>query len=764
MSKISFFILIVLFVNASFANTSNLAKGKPLTAYRADKLSDVKKDSTTKEDAEKLRNALAVLSIFVPSQNYFNLSAPSAPDKNDTKIKSQGISAAVSSVKYASQNIYSISKDTIKTDNAEMELIQSTLDSLMNMWEVKQTLKGDTADQILNAPYVPDSVYITRLAKINSLIQLPYNQNVRSWIELYTRRNHKRMSIMLGLSDYFFPLFEEVLESNGLPQELKYLPIIESALNPRAVSRVGATGLWQFMYGTGKMYGLNVNSFVDDRRDPLKATVAAVKYLKEMYATYKDWAIVLAAYNAGAGTINRAIRRSGGKKTYWEIYNHLPKETRGYVPAFIAATYSFNYYKEHNIKKLNIDLPVSTDTIFVTKRLHLQQVAEYLHVPVEKLRDMNPQYKYDIIPPAVGNQKYTLRLPGDLADRFAENEKGIYGFKDSIYFSPIKIAEISKKGKLVRKKGKKGKYQYVVEEVDIASTNSSSASSTANQSKLVYTVKKGDNISSIAKTFNVQANDIRIWNVFSRKRKFAVGRKLDIFVPAAEQSKYVGIESLNTVQIQKMLKEKAVVASVDSTKLKTSVSSSSVVTDQNVAVSAVDANKTAASIEQQQDKSESLVTYVVKKGDKLGFVASCFNLKPADLRKWNFFTKKTGFKPGRILNIYVPSADVKKFENVDAMSLAQKITWVRQLKAKDQAQNTAKIQAQSGADLAQNNADTDANNADYILYTVQKGDNLWTIAKKFPGATNDKIMRWNDFSKTESRNLKPGNVIKIKKK
>jgi len=762
MNKISFLILIVLFVNASFANTSRLTKRSCVSHSSGLSNPVVKKDSITQEEAEKLRNALTVLSIFVPSQNYFNLSTPASvvSESKETKTVSKEafISFANSGLKKSSQATYSLSKDTIKTDEVEMEMIQSTLDSLMNMWEVKQTLKGDTADHILNAPYVPDSVYITRLAKINSLIQLPYNQNVRKWIELYTRRNHKRMSIMLGLSDYFFPLFEEVLEANGLPQELKYLPIIESALNPRAVSRVGATGLWQFMYGTGKLYGLTVNSFVDDRRDPLKATMAAVKYLKEMYGMYKDWAIVLAAYNAGSGTINRAIRRSGGKKTYWEIYNFLPKETRGYVPAFIAATYSFNYYKEHNITKLNIDLPVSTDTIIVTRRLHLQQVAEYLHVPIEKLRDMNPQYKYDIIPAV--NERYTLRLPGNLADKFAENEKEIYRYKDSIFFSPVRIAEIKQKGKMVRKKGKKGKYQYVVEDVDLYATGSNPAAS--NQGKVVYTVKKGDNISSIANLFNVQSNDIRIWNAFSKKHKFAVGRKLSIFVPSAEVNKYAELDKMSAVQKQNWLKDRSqpqatvVSSSVPAVNLSNVGNDNSTVSSQSVV-------KNNSSVDAKLDQSESLVTYVVKKGDKMVMIASCFNLKATDLRKWNVITKKKGLKVGRILNIYVPTADIKKFENVDAMSLAQKMTWIKQLKAKEQAQNTVKSQVQPEAYLAQNTNDTDISGDDFILYTVKKGDSISSIAKKFPGATNDKIMKWNDLTNSVIKNLKPGNVIKIKK-
>ena len=242
--------------------------------------------------------------------------------------------------------------DTIVVDNNESKQIEDDLDSLLNLWYIKNSVKSsDNKILILpnnevNIKIIPDSVLIARLNAIPSLIELPYNQIIRRYIELYTKR--KSAPVLIGLTDYYFPMFEEILDKYDLPLELKYLPIIESALNPRAVSRVGATGLWQFMYGTGRMFHLEINSFVDDRRDPVKSSYAAAQFLSHLYDMYKDWTLVIAAYNCGPGNVNKAIRRAKGKRDYWDIYPYLPRETRGYVPAFIGAAYMMNYYDKHN--------------------------------------------------------------------------------------------------------------------------------------------------------------------------------------------------------------------------------------------------------------------------------------------------------------------------------------------------------------------------------------------------------------------------------
>ena len=284
------------------------------------------------------------------------------------------------------------------------------LDSLLNDWKAKNyiDLGKDCSTSTVN-PMFSDSVYIDRLSRMPTVMEMPYNEIVRKFIDMYAGRLRNQVAFMLSACNFYMPIFEEALDAYGLPLELKYLPIIESALNPSAVSRAGACGLWQFMLATGKIYGLESNSLVDERRDPIKATWAAARYLKDMYDIYKDWNLVIAAYNCGPGTINKAIRRSGGKTDYWEIYNYLPKETRGYVPAFIAANYVMTYYCKHNICPMETDIPEATDTVQVSRNLHFEQISDLCGISLDQIKSLNPQFKKSIIP---GESKpQTLRLP-----------------------------------------------------------------------------------------------------------------------------------------------------------------------------------------------------------------------------------------------------------------------------------------------------------------------------------------------------------------
>ena len=288
---------------------------------------------------------------------------------------------------------------TNKEDLSEFpETMLSDMDSLYWDWQSKNLLSIDENCRMLpEGPKVSDSVYMDRLTRIPSIIEMPFNDVVKKYIEAYTGRLRNKVSFMLAAANFYMPMFEEALEAYDLPMELKYLAIIESALDPKAQSRARATGLWQFMLRTSKSYGLETNSLVEERFDPQKSTWAAARYLKDLYTIYKDWNLVLAAYNSGPGNVNKAIRRAGGSTDYWEIYPFLPKETRGYVPGFIAANYVMTYYCEHGICPMDSQLPAISDTIHINKDLHLQQVANVCNIDIEQLRSLNPQFKKDLI-------------------------------------------------------------------------------------------------------------------------------------------------------------------------------------------------------------------------------------------------------------------------------------------------------------------------------------------------------------------------------
>ena len=321
------------------------------------------------------------------------------------------------------------------------ETMLSDMDSLYWDWQSKNYLSIDeNCIMTTENPSISDSIYIDRLSRIPSIIEMPFNDIVKKHIEAYTTRLRNKVSFILAAANFYMPLFEEALDAYDLPLELKYLPIIESALNPTALSRQRASGLWQFMLITGKIYGLENNSLVDERRDPIKSTWAAARYLKDLYNIYKDWNLVLAAYNCGPGNVNKAIRRAGGATDYWEIYPFLPKETRGYVPGFIAANYVMHYYCEHGICPMDTQLPATSDTIHIHKDLNLNQVAGVCNIDIEQLRSLNPQYKKDIVP---GNSKtYILRLPNNTANQFIELQDSIYAYKANQYLSKRKTVAV----------------------------------------------------------------------------------------------------------------------------------------------------------------------------------------------------------------------------------------------------------------------------------------------------------------------------------
>ena len=313
------------------------------------------------------------------------------------------------------------------------EAMTYDLDSLLNLYMSKTYLSGDNDCEMKNEnPTYPREVFVERLSRIPSVMELAYNDVVQKFIDRYSGRLRYSVSYMLGAANFYLPIFEEALETYQLPLELKYLPIIESALNPKAVSRAGATGLWQFMIGTGKQYGLEVNSLVDERRDPVKSSYAAARYLKALYKIFGDWNLVIAAYNCGPENINKAIHRANAKtpdnpnKDYWYIYPYLPAETRGYVPAFIAANYIMTYYCDHNICPMTTRLPAQTDTVVVHRNVHLEQIAAVLSLDLDMLRSLNPEYRHDVVPGLT--KASAIRLPLADTGRFIDNQDTIFAY------------------------------------------------------------------------------------------------------------------------------------------------------------------------------------------------------------------------------------------------------------------------------------------------------------------------------------------------
>ena len=308
------------------------------------------------------------------------------------------------------------------------EAMTYDLDSLLNLYMSKTYLDDTDCNMRDVNPVYNKEDYVERLSRMPTIMEMAYNDVVQKFIDRYSGRLRRSISYMLGASNFYMPIFEEALEMYQLPLELKYLPIIESALNPKAVSRVGATGLWQFMLATGKQYGLQVNSLVDDRRDPVKSSHAAARYLRDLYKIFGDWNLVIAAYNCGPENINKAIRRAGGtNKDYWHIYPYLPRETRGYVPAFIAANYIMTYYSLHNICPMTTRLPAKTDTVMVKRSVHLEQVAAVMGLNIDLLRSLNPMYRRDIIPGST--EPMALRLPLSDTGRFIDMEDSVYNYR-----------------------------------------------------------------------------------------------------------------------------------------------------------------------------------------------------------------------------------------------------------------------------------------------------------------------------------------------
>lgn len=391
------------------------------------------------------------------------------------------------------------------TDLLEGYRYSQQCDSLLTIWHEQrssaafESFFNDFIDIDTTAVYttnIPDSVYEARLKMILSPIQMPYNDIVKKYIIAYTTHNKAVVSRVLGRSQYYFPIIEQELDAAGLPIELRMLPVVESALSPTAKSHMGATGLWQFMHATGRRYGMEITSFIDQRSDPSASTKAACRFLKDLYSMYGDWTLALAAYNCGPGNVNKAIKRAGGKtKNFWDIYPYLPKETRGYVPSFIAVTYAYNFHQQHNIEPASVPLPLATDTLMINRVMHFKQISSTIGTSIDMIRGLNPQYKLDIIPAT--SKSYVLVLPVNDVSKFIDNEKRIYE-KEMLYLAEyIKPAGAGKK--------------------------------TFSLNSFTYKVKPGDTLSGIASKNGVTVSQLMKWNNLKSAHKLSIGQKLEIY-------------------------------------------------------------------------------------------------------------------------------------------------------------------------------------------------------------------------------------------
>lgn len=481
----------------------------------------------------------------------------------------------------------------------------------------------------LEIPVFPDSIYNERIEKLNRETTMPlvYNQHVLDFINLYAVRKRGLSSRMLGLSYVYFPMFEELLDRYNIPLEMKYLAMVESALNPTAGSHMGAKGLWQFMYGTGKVYNLKVTSLVDDRFDPYKATEAACQHLNDLYDIYEDWFLVLAAYNSGAGNVNRAIRRAGGTKDYWAIWPYLPRETRGYVPAFIAVNYVMNYASEHNLYPVHPGMMMmGTDTVTVKDLLSFDQLHEMIHVPKEDLKFFNPQFKAGIIP-ATPENPYIIRIPSEFVGDYLNNEQNLYGFK-------------TKKG--VEKETLQAEVKKVSD-------------------RTVHTVKKGENLGLIAKKYRVSVKQLQSWNSI-KGTSLQVGQKLVVFSSGTPVNTPGETPVARSTQSQSHVVKKGETLGAIAAKYKCSVTDLREWNNLKNSSLSIGQKLRVFPAEQQQAQTSTAngngtyITYTVKNGDTLWDIARKYDgVTVEQIKKLNKLTNKSKLRIGQKLKIAVVS-------------------------------------------------------------------------------------------------------------
>ena len=606
---------------------------------------------------------------------------------------------------------------------------------------------------------LPTELLKQRLKEMDSKspFHIEYNQGLENIIKSFLRNRKKAYERLMAVSEYYFPLFEDALAKQNVPLEIKYLAVVESALNPKAVSRVGATGLWQFMYQTGKQYNLNIDSYVDDRSDPLKASEAAAQYMTNMYKIFGDWDLVLASYNSGPGNVAKAIRRSGGQQNFWNIRKYLPQETQGYVPAFLATMYIYEYHKEHGIVPNRAVIKhFATDTIMIQKQMTFKQISDLLDIPVAQLQLLNPQFKLNVIP-AYFDNKHFLRLPLDKIAVFTSNEEKIYAYVQH---------------ELDQRERPFSRFQTALASRDSIERGESY---TVSRTKF-HKVKRGDNLSEIADQYDVSMSDLKKWNKL-KSNKAPLGRKLKI---------------ITSERIAARVKK----PKVDSTAIASVSKPTSTITTAIAQVTPKD---------QKVYKEEKVVSFQdvtkfhkVKKGDNLSEIAAKYDVAMADIKKWNKL-KSNNVALGKSLKIITNErvvTTVRKLVKSDNIALNEKskkeaventeksedfyiveqgdnlstiakkhnITIDELKKWNNLQDNTIKLESKlKVADIRiSEEKETVAPKSEIknVEYVVQKGDNLGSIARKNNVAVSD-IKMWNDLTED---NIQLGDKLIVAKK
>ncbi|HEX8577306.1 MAG TPA: LysM peptidoglycan-binding domain-containing protein [Flavobacterium sp.] len=571
----------------------------------------------------------------------------------------------------------------------------------------------------------------TRLKEMDakSPFNIEYNQALENLIKSFLKNRKKAFERLMAISEYYFPLFEESLAKKNVPLEIKYLAVVESALNPKAVSRVGATGLWQFMYQTGKQYNLNIDSYVDERSDPLKSSEAAAQYMSNMYRIFGDWDLVLASYNSGPGNVAKAIRRSGGQQNFWNIKKNLPKETQGYVPAFLATMYIYEYHKEHGIVPKRAAIKnFETDTIMIKKQMSFKQISDLLDVSVAQLQLLNPSYKMNVVP-VYNDKKHYLRLPSDKIPVFTSNEEKIYAYID--HEADRREKPFQPESRLASRDSME-----VIKQKNVIATY--------NRVKY-HKVKRGENLEQISSKYGVSMASLRKWNKL-RLNKAPVGKSLKVIIFDSER-----------------------IAVLDQKVVKTGGSKNLVATPKPEKATAMETTDT----EQQY--------YIVQKGDNLSNIARNFGVTVEDLKQWNNMEDTNVLLDTKIKIVKsanaIPTTDnndalaknyytVKEGDNLNKIARSYNVT-VAQLQEWNKLEDTnvklgsrllvlskeLKPSNEAVASTSKNNKNTKN-----TIYLVQKGDSLYKIANKYPGVTVSDLKTWNDIKANE---LKPGMKLKI---